>query len=322
MKNILIVKTGAMGDVLRTTVIITGLLEKYKSAKITWFTSQIATPLLKNNHEIKLVTKIKELSKNNWDWIICLEEDKTLLKALSKLKFKKISGTYYFNGIKYTKDSRHWYDMSLISVYGKKKADELKKKNKKSYPEILYKILKLKWNKQKYLYNLPTKNSSYVNKIKKNISKTKILGLVIGSGSRWPMKALPEDKLINLIKSIPNNYEIIILQGPEEKVIGQKIKKTFPYLIFPKICSINEFAQIVNLCDTIITPDSLPMHIAIALNKKVIAYFTVTSAEEIEIYNGKKIKAKHKDYCTYIKENKKRPNITDKINIKEIICEL
>src|SRR3989344_1086389 len=51
-KKILIIKLGAMGDVLRTTPILYALKEKYKDAQITWLVKEEAKELLKNNHYI------------------------------------------------------------------------------------------------------------------------------------------------------------------------------------------------------------------------------------------------------------------------------
>ena len=50
MENrILIIKTGALGDVLRTTVLLEGLIEKNVHPRITWITKRNAAPLLQNN---------------------------------------------------------------------------------------------------------------------------------------------------------------------------------------------------------------------------------------------------------------------------------
>jgi len=60
------------------------------------------------------------------------------------LKTKKFIGVYFDfkeNKIYYTKESKKWYDMSLISKYGKRMADFLKWKNRKSYQEILFEMI-------------------------------------------------------------------------------------------------------------------------------------------------------------------------------------
>ena len=47
--KILIIKLDAVGDVLRTTCILQGLMEKYQDAHITWLTRKNAIELFKNN---------------------------------------------------------------------------------------------------------------------------------------------------------------------------------------------------------------------------------------------------------------------------------
>ena len=44
--EILIIKTGALGDVLRTTTLLHPLKQKYPLARITWITAAAAVPLL------------------------------------------------------------------------------------------------------------------------------------------------------------------------------------------------------------------------------------------------------------------------------------
>jgi hypothetical protein len=67
-----------------------------------------------------------------------------LAKFLTKLRYKKLIGVYYdfeSNKLSYTDESKEWYDMSLISKYGKEKADLLKWENRKTYQEILFSMI-------------------------------------------------------------------------------------------------------------------------------------------------------------------------------------
>ncbi len=48
-KRILIVKLAAIGDVLRTTPLLSGLKRAYPQSHITWVADREALPLLKNN---------------------------------------------------------------------------------------------------------------------------------------------------------------------------------------------------------------------------------------------------------------------------------
>jgi heptosyltransferase II len=334
MKKILIIKTGAIGDVLRTTVLLEGLKDKFVSVRIYWLTSQVARPLLENNPFIEKLFFIENLSpeffETKYDLIISLEEGIDLLDKIKNVKAKKIFGTYLKDGrVQYTPASRSWYDMSLISRFGSKVADELKKSNLYSYPEMLYKMLELHWTKQRYRLFLVKKELIYSKYLKEKIPKNRtIIGVSVGAGSRWPMKILPVQKQVDLIKKINNKYkddvQIILLTGPSSLEMANTniIRKTHRNIITHDVKDIDEFIGIVDLCDIIISPDSMCMHVSIALGKATIGYFTVTSANEIEIYNGKKIRAKHEDYCTYTTENKPSPNISDALNTEEILKEI
>lgn len=335
MKNILIIKTGSIGDVLRTTCVIEGLIEKYSTPKIYWLTSTKSIEVISNNPFINEIFILEDLDKEiynlKFDFVISLEEDEKCLDVLSKIKAKTIFGVYKDKvQTNYTPNSSYWYNMSLISKFEKTTADMLKKSNLFSYPEILYKMLNLNWKGQKpSLFLKDGIKKHAISKIKKIDKNKTVIGVVIGAGERWPMKVLPPDLQIKLIKRIKkglgNKIEILLIAGPSDLELNttKKITKILPFVKTHEIVDLNTLFGIISLCDVVISPDTLSMHIAISLKKYVISYFTVTPAAEIEIYNGAKIiTADKKEYCSYSTENHKRPNCTDKINHDEIIYHL
>jgi len=125
--NILIIKLGAIGDVIRTTSILPGLKEKYPDCKISWLTKKESFDILKNNNMInKVYLKDQNLEdeaiNNDYDLVISLDDDYNACKLSSELKSKKIIGVHLDNEKEtYTQDSSLWFDMGLISKYGKKK---------------------------------------------------------------------------------------------------------------------------------------------------------------------------------------------------------
>ncbi len=331
-KRILIIKTGALGDVLRTTVLLEGLIEKYVHPKITWITNKNADALLQNNpyiDDIYYEDAIPEIVfSRTYALIISLEENESLLKQISKLRYKELFGVYLNSEgkVSYTHNSGMWYDMSLISKFSKQTADELKKGNLFSYPELLYKMLDMSWKHQRYKLFLIKRDLTYAAELRKRVSDHKLtIGMFVGAGERWQMKALPQDiqeRLIRkLLATLGDNAQILLLTGPSELELGitSQLQEKYPTLITHDVQTLEQFVGVIHMCDIIISPDSLAMHIGIALNKYVVTYFTVTSATEIEIYTGKKVVATHPDYSSYIKELKPRPNITDDISVEEIV---
>ena len=64
------------------------------------------------------------------------------------------------------------------------------------------------------------------------------------------------------------------------------------------------------MCSVLVTSDSLAMHVATALKKKIVVFFYPTSAAEIEVYGrGIKIIWNGKSYCSYQPKCKFPPKI-------------
>ncbi|MBN4049094.1 glycosyltransferase family 9 protein [archaeon AH-315-M20] len=311
--KILIIKLGAIGDVIRTTSILSGLKSKYTNCEIDWITKKESFQILKNN---KLIDKIylidqnlnDKIKNNEYGLIINLDDDNNACKLAAEIKHKKIIGAYLHNNKRiYTEDSSLWFDMGLISKFGKQKADELKAKNKKTYQEILYQILDLEYKKQLPILILNESESSFGKKfVEKNNIKNQdlVIGINTGAGGRWQDKKLSIGETAKLIDKLNNkiNAKLILFGGSKEKERNNKIKESTKTSIIDAGCdnSLMEFASLVNLCNTIVTSDSLALHIGVALKKKVVCFFAPTSATEIELYGrGIKIIPKKGCVCCY-----------------------
>ena len=326
---ILIIKLGAIGDVIRTTSILKGLKSKHKNCKIDWITKKESFDILKNNNLINNIFLIDKNVQNKlknikYDLIINLDDDFEACKLATKISSKKIIGAYLKNTQRaYTGDSSLWFDMGLISKLGKRKADTLKAKNKKTYQEIIYRILGLKYRKQEPMLILNKNDLNFGIRFakKNNIKNTDlIIGINTGAGGRWQDKKLSIEKTAELIDKLNQikNAKILLFGGPEERERNEKIKNLAKTKIIDAGCnnSIMEFASLVNLCNVLITSDSLALHIGTALKKKIVAFFYPTSANEIELYGrGIKIIGKGKSYCSY----ETKCNYPPKWDIDEII---
>jgi len=317
--KILIIKLGAIGDVIRTTSILPGLKEKYKDCKIDWVTRKESYDILKNNSLVeKIFTDFSQI-KDKYDLLISLDDDDESCRIATELKPKKLIGASLENGNKvYTKDSSIWFDIGLISKYGKKEADRLKTINKDTYQSIMYKILDLKYKKQELILILNNDEKKFgLNFAKKNKIERNdlIIGMNTGAGGRWQDKKLSvvqTAELIDQIKQALPKSKIILFGGPEEKKRNKEIAQSTKSGIIDAGCgnSLMEFSSLVDLCSVLVTSDSLAMHVATALKKKIVVFFYPTSAAEIEVYGrGIKIIWNGKSYCSYQPKCKFPPKI-------------
>src|SRR5580704_4477615 len=133
--NILIIKLGATGDVVRTTPLLRRL-----SGHVTWLTAGKNAVFLQNiQDDLRCLTwEQREQARDRaYDLVLNLEDDLETGLFLKMLKFKTLFGACVDSDdvLRYTDDSRDWFDLSLISRYGKEQADGLKLQNRRTYQD-------------------------------------------------------------------------------------------------------------------------------------------------------------------------------------------
>ena len=130
--NIMMIKLGASGDVVRTSALL-----RCVKGDITWVTASKNTVLLENVIEgLRCLPweKRDEARDVRYDLVINLEDTLDVSEFLKTLRFSQLFGAYAddTNTMRYTEDSRGWFDLSLISLYGRHEADRLKLENRRT----------------------------------------------------------------------------------------------------------------------------------------------------------------------------------------------
>jgi len=280
MMNVLIIKLGALGDVVRTTPLLRVL-----EANITWVTAARAVPLLEANPFIDRIHCIEDdmdlLVGEKYDLVINLEDEPAAAKLASHFEKASIVGAYMGeHGIRYTESASAWFGMSLISRFGKAKADELKMSNRKTYQDFIFAMIGRPLRGEEYVLNMPLTKSPEAN----------LVGLEARAGDVWPMKRW-------------NKYEEL---AEQLKGAGFKIK------IFQQRERLLDYADDINECEYIVCGDTLAMHLGLALRKKVAAIFTCTTPHEIYDY-GRMIPVVSPLYTRYFYRRDFVPEAADAI---------
>lgn len=294
--NILIVKLGAAGDVVRTTALLPGLKDRYPDALIDWLAEYRVADLLVGNpliHRVFYIGDLTELRKQSYDLVINLDEDEEVCHLATQIPTKQFFGAYVKNEeLHYTDDAAPWFDMGLLSRHGKETADKLKLENRKSHPELFYNMLGLRYSKQRPHVPLDERARAFAASFARTHGITtdaEVIGINTGSRHRWRDKRLGITETVQLMQGILKKKptaKLIVLGGPSEAGRNEQILAAVPEAIDGGSHNeLKEFAAIVNLCDTVVTSDSLALHIANALGKKTVAFFAPTSPWEIELYD-------------------------------------
>lgn len=278
VEKILIIKLGAIGDVIRTTPLLKKIKEHYPTSSIYWLTY---TPEILPKSWIDKAVSVSieniELIKNiNFDWSINLDKDPIAISLTNSINAKRKSGfTIDENGHAKpigTEAENHKWITGLF--------DDMNKQNTKHYVQEIFEICGYEFNNEEYFIDVPPKNIDF------NIDHSKkVVGLNTGCGGRWTSRLWPDKHWIELAKGlISNNYEVILLGGQQEDEKNRRIEKLSgaKYLgHYP----LNDFINLVDECDIIVTAVTMAMHLAIALKKKLILFNNIFNKNEFYLYN-------------------------------------
>lgn len=338
-EKILLIKLDAVGDVIRTTPLSRALKKKYPKSYFTWLVGEESYSLLENNPFIdRLLTYSLESSSllelEDFDLLINLDKSLKSTSLTEKIKAKKKLGYGLNNGKIYpiNKEAEYHYKMCLDN-WG------LKQKNIKTYQEMMFDIAGLPYNHEEYVISLPKGNVEFAKDIfkKYNItSKDILIGLVTGCGPKYPHKKWINESYAKLITKLTKelNAKVLLLGSTFEIADNYELMRKFSIETVHEIesranslvidvtqnNSLVEFAYLINLCNVIITGDTAGMHLAIALQKPVVALFGPTPAQEIDLYGrGTKITPKMDCLCCYDQfPCNKKPNCMENISVDEV----
>ena len=247
----LILKLNATGDVVRTTVLLRRL-----TGEVTWVTAARNTSLLQGiSPTLRCVAwEDREAALDGtYDLLINLEDDAAVAEFARDVRHERLFGAYVTDEgrMTYTDDARAWFDLSLISAYGKEKADALKYENRASYQELIYAGLGWRFAGEKYLLPPPVRTDL-----------TGDVAIAAEAGPVWPMKNWA-------------HYER--LQAALESR-GLRVN------VLPRRASLLEHYGDVSQHRCLVGGDSLPMHFALAAGVPCVAIFNCTSPWEIYDY--------------------------------------
>lgn len=253
--NLLIVKLGATGDVVRTTPLL-----KLLKGRVIWITEAKNTVLLERvSNGLKCFSWEERgfVPELEYDLVINLEDTLEVALYLRKFKKRQWFGAYAAsdNTLCYTDNSRSWFDLSLISSYGRKEADRLKLLNRHTYQEMISNGLGFRFAGE--TYSLPEP-------IETGLSGD--VAIAADSGPVWPMKKWA--------------YYDELKQQLEDEGLTVNVLPDRPSLL--------EHLSDVRNHRCLVGGDSLPMHFALGTATRCVTLFTCTSPWEIHEYGVQK----------------------------------
>jgi heptosyltransferase-2 len=241
-------KVSSLGDVLRTTVILYPFVDDH----VTWLVDEAAYPLLEGNPHIDRIltydlSTVLQLQRERYDTVINLEKVPGVCALADSISAWRRYG-FRFDELHGVAEA---YD-GCEKVFSLSKGGDLKRTYQGSWQESLLQIVGAKWEGQEYLLGYRPKSREEFD-----------VGLNWAVGPKWPNKAWPDDKWRELTGLLEGRFTWAMQQGMD---------------------NLYAYMDWINSCRLLVTNDSLGLHIALALKKKVVVLYGPTNPNETYFY--------------------------------------
>lgn len=279
--RILIVKLGAIGDVIRTTPLAAALRARHPGCRLTWLTqSPEVLP-----REIAEETRRPDASgfytilNGSYDVAVNLDKDPEACMLLADVKAKHKYGFTWRDGhiAPATPAAR---DKLLTGLF-----DSLSRENGLTYLEEIFAICGLKFAGEEYAIRRdPAAEERWRAEVRAQAGGRTIVGLNTGCGKRWTTRLWPAERWIELIGRLrEEGYFPLLMGGPDEDEANRRYaKETGAW--YPGHFSLGEFIALSASAHAVVTQVSMMMHIAIALRTPLVLMNNIFNPREFELY--------------------------------------
>lgn len=328
-KNLLIIRTDRIGDVILSLPMVKIIKRHYPECRVTFFIRNYTKALVENypgadqilildekNGKPSFVSNVQKLKGQNFDSVILVYPTFLLSLIVFFSGIKKRIGTGY-----------RWYSFLFSDkVYSHRKYAE--KHELEFNIELLKQIgIEEQVNAGSVEFNLNIDQKSN-DKIDRIFVENLITGdkpvIIIHPGSGGSAVDLPNEKFRELVLKIDGSgkYMIIITGSKNEKEICEYLTVSENIKNFGGKFNLQELVALINKADIFVANSTGPLHIAAALGKFVIGFYPkikACSAERWGPYSDKSFVFKPNLECIdCTREQCERLNCMSTINIEDV----
>jgi ADP-heptose:LPS heptosyltransferase len=289
-QHIVIVKLGAMGDVLRTTCCLPPLKARYPRSHVTWITRGNAVELLEGN---PLIDRILSIDDNYLEYIFAEQFDLAIgpdadqlsasIMYLLRADVKQgITGDGRGGVTPLCSAARGWWQLGLD--------DRLKRQNRRTYGEWLYAICDLPGPVARPSLPLTATSRARARAFlqAEAPSAQRWICFNTGASDRWKEKSWKSRHYRDLAKSLradDPSLGVLLLGGPMEAEFNAHLMEVPGLFINGGVTNtIDQLGALINACDLVVTPDSLGYHVACAVGTRALCVVGPTSPWELDTY--------------------------------------
>lgn len=279
-KKILLIKMGAVGDLIMASSFFEAVRKNFPQAQISHLVSDQLLPIVKANPNIDRFIPAGSNALYKGGWFSQIREVFRLIALLRKERFDMVFVLHwawqfslfaFLCGIPVRVGfKRKW---GRIFLTDRVRPDE-NQNNREAYLNLL-RIIGVPAHYLKSHYYLSEQEDRFLETFLEEHrinAREQLVALAPGGGRNIKQTMLtrlwPVDRYIKLIGNIlqAGPHRIVLIAGPEDRLAIQPILDRFPQCIDTHTLSFGEKASILRRCRMLVGNDSAPIHMATALN--------------------------------------------------------
>ncbi len=295
--KILLFKPGAIGDVIMTTPLVRQLRRAFPKAEIDYLVGHVAAPVLKHNKYLSKVIPFNEaifyqkkyldflklsafIWRQKYQIIFILNKHKLynlaafIWRIPQRIGFDRLGEGIFLNyRVSYLGQKHHiFYNLDLLPGV----------KIKPDYQDIKLEVIftfKEKIFAQKFYQ-------------KNNLIKQEVISVCPGGGvnvgGQEKIKRWPGNKYIELIKKLENQgLKVILIGGQQDQDVAKEILKKVDCSSAIGQTTLLQAAALLSLSRAVVCNDGGLMHLASAVNERIVSIFGPTNPLELAPLNKK-----------------------------------
>lgn len=272
----LIVKLGAIGDVLRTTPLLRRIRADYPRAEIWWLTEN--PDILPDMVDRKLafsLSSVMQIEATRFDFVINLDKDAAACALAGRANCQKLLGFTLVDGKPFPADG------GAVHKFMTDISDPANKANTKSYVAEIFEICG--WTFSGETYVMPAADDLTLPQL--HALPRPLIGLNTGCGDRWENRKLPERVWAEVARGLKDKGYGVILLGGEREHDRNKAIAAESGTFYPGHFTLRQFLSLISQTDLVITCATLALHLAIGTGRKVVLLNNIFNPNEFELYN-------------------------------------
>ena len=336
-KRVLIIKLGALGDVVRTAALLPGLNRLTgEPPYVTWVTSPAALPLVERMPGVARALPftpetVMALEIEKFDLVLSLDKEPApsalAMRAQAPQKYG-VGLSRYGTAFPLNEEAEYYFQLGLDNP-------EKFHVNQKSYPQLIFEALGLGYSGERYALepkaiDIDEAATIYIQEGVPPAAE--VIGINPGAGHVYAHKAWrPEayGELISLLRRARPAAHIALLGGADEAelidhlwrgAVGREIKGAEGGVhSLGTNHPLGVFMTLIRRVNALVAGDTLAMHLAIAQRRPVVAIFGPTCPQEIDLFGrGEKLVSPIEYAPCYLRACDKSPHCMDMIKSGEV----